>query len=222
MDLKPGLSVRIVTDVDTAREKIVAKPSTVHEVNGSTAILAQTDPPILTSMLQKDIVVTYLVKKNEMMERQGFPARILQFIDYRLNPEHTVKAIVVERVGQERPYNIRMSYRATPTGKSGLSMAVNGTPVHVIDISLGGAKVSHDRSLRLRYDMVVSTHLVLGEKTYTTEAHILRTWDGATEGFKGLFFATMEFVNMDRTVEQALSLKIQDIEREVLQKERLP
>jgi len=173
-------------------------------------------------MLSKDIVVTYLVRKNEAMERQGFPAKIIEFIDYRLNPEHTVKAIVVESVGKERAYNIRMSYRATPTSQSGLSVTVNGTAVYVIDISLGGAKVSHDRSLRLQYDAVVSIHIEMNEKTYSTEAHILRTWDGADEGFKGLFFATMEFVNMDRMLEQALSLKIQHIEREVLQKERLP
>jgi len=220
MDLRPGQSVRIVTDVDNTRERIVAKASTVHEVRGSTAILAQTDPPILNSMLYKDIVVTYLVKKNEAMERQGFPAKIIEFIDYRLNPEHRVKAIVVERVGGERPYNIRMSYRATPTSHSGLSMTVNGTPVHLIDVSLGGAKVSHDRSLRLKFDEMASAHLEMNGKTYTTAAHILRAWDGADEGFKGLFFATMEFVNMDKMVEQALSLKIQDIEREALQKEK--
>jgi len=221
MDIKPGQNVRIVTEVDAARERIVAKASTVHEVSGSTAILAQTAPPILKSMLQKDIVVTYLVRENEVFERQGFPARVLEFIDYRLNPEKTVKAVVVERVGKERPYNIRMSYRATPTSQSGLSMTVNGTPVNMIDISLGGAKVSHDRSLKLQYDAVVSIHIGMNEKTYSTEARILRTWDGADEGFRGLFFATMEFVNMDRKLEQALSLKIQDIERESLQKERL-
>jgi len=222
MDIKPGQSVRIVTEADAARESIVAKASTVHEVNGSTAILAQTDPPILKSMLQKDLIITYLARKNDAAERQGFLAKILEFIDYRLNPEHTVKAIVVKRVGKERPYNIRMFYRATPTGRSGLSMTVNGTPVHMIDVSLGGAKVSHDRSLKLQHDSIVSACLEMDGKTYIAEARILRTWDGPIEGFKGLFFATMQFVNMDRKVERALSLKIQDVQRELLQKERLP
>ena len=66
-DMSPGLTIRIVTGIDVPREIIFVKASTVYEVKGQTAILAQTDPPLLTSTLHKDIIVTYLVKRNEAM-----------------------------------------------------------------------------------------------------------------------------------------------------------
>ena len=207
--------MRIVTDVDLAKERIFVKASTVYDVKGRTAILAQTDPPILNSMLNEDITITYLKRKSDAMERHGFLAKIVEFIDYSLDSGKMVKALEVEEIGEAQPYNIRMFYRVTPTAHDGLTMEIDGTPINVLDFSLGGARLSCDRSVRLKTDSVVNANIETGGRTYSVKARVIRTWDGESEGFSGNpRLASIEFVNMDRTIEQALSQKIQDIERQ--------
>jgi len=220
MDLKPGLSVRIVTELDATKERIRVKSSTIYDVEGQTAILAQTDPPVLRSMLSRNIVVTYLFRKNEVMVRHGFPARILEFMDYSLSSGRTVKALKVEKTGEAGPYSIRMSYRVAPTTHSKLSVTICGTPVNVIDISLGGARFSYDKSLRLQEDEVLGVRVEMDGSAYELQGRLLRTWNGMSEGLShDLRFASMEFVKMDKSIERALSQKLQDIERESLRRE---
>ena len=216
--IRPGLSVRIVTEMDVAKEQVSVKTSIVHDVKGESIILAQSEPPILKSMLHKDIFVTYLVREGNEMKRNGIPARIDDFIDYNLASGRTTKAILATTTGEVRPYNIRMFYRVSPTANSGLALKVYGAPLNVLDISLGGAKVSHEKkALRLDPRAVVQVSVEMNLRTYTLEARILRTWDGTSEGFGShLRFASMEFVNMDKRVEHALSQKIFSIEREQL------
>ena len=216
MDMSPGLTIRIVTGMDVPREIIFVKASIIYEVKGQTAVLAQTDPPLLTS--HKDIIVTYLVKRNEVRARYGFPARIVEFIDYTLSSGELVKALVVEKKGEERPYNVRMFYRVVPTGQYDLSMTIHGTRIHVLDISLGGAKVSHDTSLELQSNAVVNASIKRNGRSYSFGARVLRTWEGEDVRLR---FASMEFTNMDKTLQYALSQKIRGIERESLPKETL-
>jgi hypothetical protein len=219
--IRPGLSVRIVTDMDVAKEQVSVKTSVVHDVKGESIVLAQPEPPILKSMLHKDVLVTYLVKEGEEMKRNGFSARVEDFVDYNLASGRTTKAVLVTVAGEVKPCNIRMFYRVSPTGSSGLAMKVYGKPLNVLDISLGGAKVSHDRCLRLDPRSVVEVSVEMNRRSYTLEARVLRTWDGTGEGFGShLQFSSMEFVNMDKHVEHALSQKIFNIEREQLAKER--
>ncbi len=219
MDIKPGLSIRIVTEVDVTRERIHVKGSIIYDVKEGTAILAQTDPPILKSMLHKEVTITYLTKDKDVMVRHGFPARIVEFIDYNLNSGQQVRALVVERTGNEQPYSIRMSYRVAPTGRSELTMTIYGTAINILDISLGGARFTYDKSLKLEPDAIVNASIEMDGRPYGLEARILRTWYGDSEGVNhGLRFASAEFVNMSKTVEYALSRKIHEVERESLHK----
>ena len=219
MSIRPGLSTRIVTDVDVTREKILVKGSTVYDVQEPAIILAQTDPPILKSMLHKEVTVTYLVKEKDDMARHGFAAVLVEFIDYSLNSGQQVKALVVRRTGPEKPYSIRMSYRVSPTGRSSIAMSVFANKVNIIDISVGGVKITYSKPLVLKLDEIVQMGLDIDGKAYTSEARILRTWQGDHESVSShLWFASAEFVNMSKTVEYALSRMIQDIERESRQR----
>lgn len=220
MSVRPGLSTKIVTDIDEAKERIVVKGSTVYDVQEPSIILAQTDPPILKSMLHKELTVTYLVREKDDTVRHGFSAELVEFIDYRLNSGQQVKALVVKKTGPEKLCNIRMSYRVNPTGHSAITMSVLANTVNIIDISLGGVKITYGTSLVLKSDDIVQVGLEIDGRTYTSEARILRTWQGDHEGARhDLWFATAEFANMKRTVEYALSRKILDIERESRQRE---
>lgn len=215
--VRPGLSVRVVTEMDLAKEKVSVRSSILHDVKGERIVLAQTDPPILKSMLHKDVFVTYLVKEGDEVRRNGFPARLDDFVDFSLASGRKTKAVLATVTGESRPYNIRMFYRVSPTGSSGLEMKVYGTPVNVLDISLGGARVSYEKGLKVDARTVIVVTIEMGGKAHNVEARVLRTWDGTGEGFGShLRFASMEFVNMNKKVEYALSQKIFSIERELL------
>ncbi|HUJ69163.1 MAG TPA: hypothetical protein VLW86_06545, partial [Syntrophorhabdales bacterium] len=199
------------------------KSSKVYDAQGDILILAQTYPPLPESMRRKDIIVTFLTRRNGVMARHGFSARIVELIDYSLSSGEKVKALEVERIGEPEPYCVRMCYRVHPTNQSGLSMMIDGTKVSLIDISLGGAKVCYDESLWLESDTVAKASIDMDGRTYVIEAHLLRTWSGASEGFSDdLRFAALQFMHMPKKVEDALSQKIRDIERQALSKGILP
>jgi hypothetical protein len=220
MSIRPGLNVRIVTDPDVAKERILVKGSTVHDVQEPVIILAQTDPPILKSMLHKEAIITYLEKKKDGVARQGFTAELVEIIDYSLNSGQQTRALVVRRTGPEKPYSIRMSYRVGPTGRSRVSMSVFANSVNIIDISLGGVKFTYGMPLVLVFDEVAPVGLEIDGKAYALEARILRRWRGDNEGARrDLWFASAEFVSMSKTVERVLSRAIHDIERESRLKE---
>jgi hypothetical protein len=220
MALRPGLSTRIVTDVDVTKERILVKGSIVYDVQEPTVILAQTDPPILKSMLHRDVIVTYLTKEKDDEVRYGFTAELVEFIDYSLSSGQEVKALVVKRTGPEKPYSIRMSYRVAPTGRSNMIMSVYANKVNIIDISVGGAKFTYAASLTLKADEIVQVGLEIDGRDYTLEARILRAWQGDSQGASShLWFASAEFVNTSKTMEQVLSRKIREIELESRQRE---
>ena len=223
MSIRPGLSTRIVTDMDVMKEKILVKGSTVHEVQEPVIILAQTNPPILKSMLHKEVIVTYLINEKGKTVRHGFTAELVEFIDYTLNSGQQAQALVAKRTGPEKSYNIRRFYRVSPTGRSGISMSVFTNKVNIIDISLGGVKIAYSEPLDIKPHEIVRIDLKIDGKVYALEARILRIWKGEHEGAQShLWFASAEFVNMSRTAQYALSLKIQDIERESLRRQTPP
>ena len=223
MDITRGFDIRIAGETDATGEDVPVKSSVVYDAQGETAILAQTYPPIPESMRSRNIIVTFLVRKNGVMARHGFSARIAEFIDYSLSSGERVKAVKVERIGEPEPYCVRMRYRVHPTSTSGLSMMVDGTEVSVIDISLGGVKICYDESLRLERDTLVKARLSLDGRIFVIEAHLLRTWSGADEGLSDdLRFAAMRFMGIDEKMEDVLSQKIRDIERQALSRGIVP
>jgi hypothetical protein len=187
MSIKAGLGKRIVTDVDVIKERIIVKGSTVYDVEEPTIILAQTNPPVLKSMLHKEVIVTYLTDTV----RYGFTAELVEFIDYRLDSGR-VEALVVKRTGPEKPYSVRMSYRVGPTGQSNISMSVFANKVDIIDISLGGTKFAYGMPFLIEPHDIAPIGLEIDGRIHTLEAHILRTWQEDFEGARGdLWVATI-------------------------------
>ncbi len=216
MDIRPGLNIRVVTAVDLLKETIHVGSAVIYDTDGPTLTISQTDPPILKSMLEREIEITYLTKENGEPVRHGFPARIKEFVDqYQLNESHKVKAIVVAPRGEEGPYNLRMFYRVEPTSRSELSMTVSGEPVSILDISLGGARLSYPKTLVLHSNSFPEASLHIDSTTYSVRIRIVRTWDGSVDGFsQELRFAATEFLYSDNNLEQILSRKIREIEVE--------
>ena len=218
MHIRPGLNVKVIVETDQRTGTVNPRNSQVYDSDGDSVILAQTEPSIKSSMLSREIVVTYLAKEQHSYTRYGFSAVITDVIDrYQLSPKQHVHAIVVRKQGEPQPYNVRMWYRVQPTSKSGLDASICGKKVNVIDLSLGGISFSHDKTLDLEKDKVIELHFAMAGAVYTIEARIIRTWETEIERFrKEQGFAAAEFLNLSPRTEQALSRKIRDIERENL------
>ena len=216
MSLAPELNVKLVLETDKKRERINARNSVIYAVDGETLILAQTEPSISSSLLNKEITVTYLLKKSGRHLRYGFSALVTQLIDqYELMPDQHVRAIAVCKCSESKPYEIRMCYRVGPSSKGGLDASILGRKVNIVDISLGGIKFSYDKSLPLETDKVVEVRLGIAGDIYPVQARIVRTWWTEHERFRTeLRFAGAEFLNVSGKMEDELSRKILDIQRE--------
>jgi len=143
MGIRPDLNVRIVVEEDHRGHRINARNSVIYSVDGETLILGQTEPSIESSMLDKEVVVTYLEKVDDKQVRYGFSALVTELVDrYELGPKRHVPAVMARKCAEEKPYDMRMCYRVGPSSKSGLEAAIYDEKVNVIDISLGGVKFS--------------------------------------------------------------------------------
>jgi hypothetical protein len=219
MDLKPGTNITVVTGIDSVKERIYVRDAVIYDINGPTITISQTYPPLLRSMVGEEIEITYLVREKNDSARCGFPAEMKEFIDeYPYNPTHKVEAIVVIKKGEESGYNLRMFYRVEPTSRSGLAMTVEGKPVNILDISVGGTKLSCREDFLLPYSSP-RTILLIDSAAYPVEVRVLRMWEREIEGLgQKLRFAAIQFLNMNVDLERALSKKIREIEMENLQK----
>ncbi len=138
--LKPGISLSLVVNTNIIREINDIRPSTLHDISGGKLILAQTDPPLLTTHLNKNIIISFLTEEKENPVRYGFHARIVEFIkEYQLSSSQTAPAIVVLQKTLPERYNLRMFYRIHPPSNFGLQISINDQPMGIIDISIGGA-----------------------------------------------------------------------------------
>ncbi len=216
MSVRTEDSVKIITEIDAQTDNISTRDSVIYASDGETLILAQTDPPLESSMLDQEVVVTYVVKEEEGYVRYGFHAVIADLLDhFQPEPGRHARALTVRRRSRPEPYNMRMRYRVQPSNKSGLDVSIHRKKVNVVDVSLGGIRFSYDDRLRLEVDNVVEVNLAIGRDVHTVETRIVRIWEKEAEFFKTeLRFAAGEFRNMSRRFEEELSRKIREIERE--------
>ncbi|HVN25502.1 MAG TPA: PilZ domain-containing protein [Syntrophorhabdales bacterium] len=208
--------MKIIADADQRAQRINAKSSVIYSADADTLVLAQTEPSVKSTMLGKEIMVTFVAREGEKYSRYGFSAVVTELVDrYELSPEEYARAVVVRMRSNPKPYDIRMCYRVGPSSRSGLDVFVCGEKVTLIDISLGGMRFSYSESPVLEPHQVVEVRLGIAPAVYPIQARVIRIRKADKEGSgKGLRFAAAEFLNVTGKIEQVLSRKILDIERE--------
>jgi hypothetical protein len=222
--LKPGLTLSLVVNTDNIRWVNDIRTSTIHDISGKEIIIAQTDPCLLTSQLNKSIVVSFLTHEKGDPTRYGFRARIAEFLnDYRLSSSQTVPAVVLEQNTIPRLYNLRMFYRLQPPSRAGLYLSIFEQPVSVIDISLGGALVGvtadQDRFFRFEPGNIIKMTLTIDGETYELEARIQRISSQENpRRDKKLVIIACQFSDRPSNFDQVLGRKILDIQRELRSK----
>ncbi len=221
MEIKPGLSVSIIINIDYRKEVVETKNSIVHDVLGEKIVIAQTDPPISRTYIDKEVYVTYLYKEGEKPTRYGFPARIIEFVkEYELTAQQKTQAVVLHRKGLREQYNLRMFYRLEPPSNCGIDIFVNGTRVSILDISIGGASFSHNKIYPFKTNQEASVILVIGERASQITSKVVRIWSPDDDRMKkSLEFVSIQFLDMNGHIKNELGRKIRDVERSLRSKE---
>ena len=215
MKIKPGVTVSIIVSIDYQKEIVEIKNSIVHDVKGKRIVVAQTDPHISKTNINKEVYVTYLEKSEGKSVRYGFPAKIIELIkDFEIASQKKTQAIVLLQGGLREPYNLRMFYRHEPPSNSGIDIFVNGNKVSILDVSIDGASFSHNNICSLSTNEEVDIILVIGEKASQIGAKVVRIWKPENEKVKkDLEFVSIRFININGQTKKELGKKIWDNER---------
>jgi len=221
MDIRPGLNINIIVSIDHMREIVDVKNSMVHDVKGQQMIVAQTDPPISRMKLGKEMFITFLEKEQGSSARYGFIAKIVDIIkDYELKSSKKVQAIIMKRLGEAEQYNLRMFYRLEPPSDCGIEISMEGKKVNLLDISIGGAKFSHEKIHPFKPNETVKMTIDVAGKRQDVEAMVLRVWEPESEKIrKSIALASVQFLDLEAQLKNALARKIRDIERDMRYKE---
>jgi hypothetical protein len=221
MEIKPGLSIKIVLNVDHVKETTDVRSSLIYDVIEKKLIIAQTQPPILKSKTNKSVIVTYLAKEKANPVRYGFDATILElYDDYELSTGNATQAAILLRKSDPAEYNLRFFFRVEPPSDSGLGLLVYRKPVNIIDIPIGGAKISHDRTLKFESGKIMTISLSIDDDSFELNAFVIRTWEPQeTRMAKNLEFVALEFIETSMHFKNILGRKILDIQRGLRSKE---
>ncbi|OPY03120.1 MAG: PilZ domain protein [Syntrophorhabdus sp. PtaB.Bin047] len=221
MNIRPGLNINIIVNINHMRETVDVGNSIIHEMAGDRMIVAQTDPPISRTHLGKELFVTFLDRSDGQPRRFGFPAIVVEFIkEFELSSLLKVQALVLKKAGAFEEYNLRMFYRLEPPTDCGIRISVDGKGVNLIDISIGGAKFSHEKVFPFEIGAPVKLSLYVDDVPYTVEAKVLRVWQPDNERIrKTVALASVQFTDMEAHLKNVLARKIRDIEREMRYKE---
>jgi hypothetical protein len=221
MEIKPGMTINVIINIDYRKEIVETKNSIVHDIVGNKIIIAQTDPPVSRTKTNKEVHATYLEKEGGRPVRYGFPAKIAEFIkDFELSSLEKTQAVVLLREGPREPYNLRMFYRLEPPSNCGIDIFVNGIKVSILDISIGGASFSHNKIYPFRVSEETKIILVIGERASQIESKVIRVWLPENENVKkSLEFVSIQFLDMNGHIKNELGRKIRDVERDLRYKE---
>jgi hypothetical protein len=223
MDIRPGLPVKIVVNVDHIRETNDVRNSIIFDIIEKKLIIAQTEPPVLKSRVNKAVVLTYLAKENKEAVRYGFNATIIDIVkDYELSADNKTQAVFLLKKTNPVQYNLRFFFRVEPPSNSGIDISIYRKPVNLLDISIGGAKISHNRELKLEPGRILSIKLSIDDAMFDLNAVVVRTWGHQEEKMaKSLEFVALEFIDTGIQFKNILGKKIISIQRELRSKEIL-
>lgn len=216
--VRPGVNIEFVFHSDYIRDDIRVMRSMVYDVIGPKVLLSEPSSGLLRSDLNRDILVTYMVSKELRKTRYGFKARIVDLgVPYETASQGRVPAVVIKQLNVPEPFDLRSFFRLRVPSSCGLELYLGGQKVTLIDISIGGAQITHAALRSLKPKERTNVSLRVDGRTYHLGAEVLRVWSPGTWSISHhLPFGTIKFVNLGKDAEQALGRKIFMIEQKML------
>ena len=215
-ELRPGTNLKVIVETDIIRETSDVRSSVVYDVHDRGIIIAQLDPPISQSSLNRTLAVTYLVREENEAVRYGFEAKVTEIVkDYPLSSSARVRALLLTVDQKVRKYNLRMHFRVEPLSTSDLGLSIYGKKVNIIDISVGGVKISHVRARKFEIHETIRLVLTTGGKDHELFGKVLRIWEHDHFERNPLQFVSIQFVFSDANVRSLLGRIVTDLQREI-------
>jgi hypothetical protein len=219
---KPGLTIHLVVEIDTIREKIDVRSSTIYDILGKEFVIAQPDYRLSPARIKNKVTISYLEREKGIFVRYGFLAEIVKFItEYQLSSSLTAPAIVVVPKSTPKPYNLRFNYRIEPPSSFPINLSFYGHPVTIINISLRGALITIPRDIESAFEVgnIEKMTMTIDDQSYDIEVIIKRlTLPDDFRGGKKLKYIAVQFFTRNVEMEFDLWRKIIDVQRELLAK----
>lgn len=223
--LKPGMHCDMIIHKDWIVEKADVRKSVVYDVEASTLILSQTNPPLGNAFFQKSMDITFLDKQNDVPIRLGFEARFTDILkDYQLASTEPVVALVMERQDPARDlftYDLRMCYRVKPGIESGMTLFIQDRRATLIDVSAGGLCFHDPIAPPLKAGEHLTFCMVIDGERYNIKGKIVRSFSRRNAGNRVLAYTCIEFIHPGNRFAKLLNKKNLDIERRQLSHGRL-
>ena len=191
----------------------------VYDIVGKKIILAQTSPPLLRSHLGERVRISFAIKKKSIKNTLlAFSAEIKEYIPkYEMNSYQTVPAVVLHQITGLKEIERRMFYRITPPPNHDLEVILGNEKMNVIDISLGGAKLSHSIERILEPYEKIQLTFHFNRRRYTIDAKVIREEQKTSPITKKKTQTVfIQFETNDREFERLITLKIMTLERQRL------
>jgi hypothetical protein len=206
--IRPGLTLDIV-------DKERHMKSLIYDVINRRIIIAQTSPPLTKHYLNRELSLTFLVRKDGQPVRYGVQARVTDLIhNYRLASSE-VEAVGLEQRTRLDTYNLRLDFRVRPPADSDLSIEWEGQKLNIIDISVGGFQFSYrgDDLPEIQEEFKIT--LVIDDYFLELGAKVLRIMSPVPHD-PHLRYVGALFMGKSRDYERYLMRKVLDIQRKLL------
>ena len=217
-EINSGQNVSIIVNVDIDKEITDVRNALVYDVAGANIILSQTDPPFEKNHIGRSITITHLVRHKGEVSRIGFSGKVINVLhDYKHTSSTVVTAIVVKREREISKYDLRFHYRVKPKSDSNMALYIGTEKCNLLDISLGGARFSHDKNQPLESGNIINVRLVIDNNKFDIEAKTIRVWlSSETAEYRDMEYASVQFLSIDKNIINTLSQKIMMIQRKSL------
>jgi len=189
--------------------------SMIYDVINRRIIIAQTSPPLTKYSLNKEISLTFLLRKDGQPVRYGVQAKVTDFIrDYKLVSSE-VMAVGLEQMVGQNVYDLRLDYRVRPPVDSNLRIECKGQRLNIIDMSVTGFQFSSRDKDEPKIGEELKISLIIDERILDLSAKILKITAPVSHDLT-LHYLGAKFIGNSRDYEQYLMRKIIEIQRKLL------
>ena len=216
----PQKNIDLVLTSKMIEDKIDVRQTVILDFEGKDkVIISQTSPPILRSMIGREIEATFIAFDREAGDkvRLGFRTKILEH-----RPNYELRAGVFERAvvisypqGELKESGVRLHYRINPTSEHSIRITLVGidSRVNLLDISQGGLQISCGRGTPLQENQNLTLALGIKGRPLRIKGEIRRVFE--IEGSR-LLYAGIQFVDVEHEVAQTIQELTNDIMRSEL------
>lgn len=218
--LRPGREVNIAMSTDLVSDLIDVRASMLHDITPKgLLLLAQTSPPIMQRVVGQTVELTFLITNPDKPGhhlRVGYKTKLLKIIEgFDMQGGFRDNVLVAMQPTRLSPTTLRLHYRVEPHSEVPLQlrMANSDTEFPILDLSVGGARVTHPSNLHLEHGQTVYMEMLSNGLYLELKCKVVRTDMDAGASKRGPIVSALHFVDLDAEIKGKLSNLINEIAR---------